>query len=387
MGKVLFVMKYPLEEQYSIIHKLNGQMQAVKELGHDVYFISFDRKQLYLNHAGSREIIKKTTAGSSKIYYHLISFYDLYIAAKKVIGSEKFDLIYFRYAPMNFMGYAFLKAAARLSRVVVEIPTFPPDSEKQKTALRRLYMKFSDFWWKKSAKYIKLFTLIGDKADSYMGVPALNIDNGVSVDAVPLKSGSVSSDGKMHLLAVAAMSKWQGYDRIIRGLAEWDDPKAENYIIDMVGDEGDGSLLEWKKLALDCHLEKQVLFHGRLSGEALTRMYESARIGLGSLGMYRKGMDSGSVLKIREYMARGLPFIYANEDPALSDDMPWCIKFPNDGTPICMERVDDFILSLENCRDFGEKMRQYAKINMSWTAQFTRVFDALNVIDGEKVNG
>ncbi len=384
MGKVLYVMKYPLEEPYSIMQKLDGQMKAVSSLGHEVYYISFDREHLYLNHGDSREIIQHTTAGRSKVYYHLISFYDIYSAADKALKKEKFDLVYFRYGPLNMMGSRLLKTAAEKSTLVVEIPTFPANRETQKTAMRRLYMRLSDKRWIKAAQYISLFTLIGEKADSFLGVPALNIDNGVFVEGIPMKTGVNAKDGKRHLLAVAAMSNWQGYDRIIQGLANWKNPRSGEYVIDMVGDEGDGSLKEWKRLAFECGLEKQVIFHGRLTGDRLTEMFETAEIGLGSLGMYRKRMNDGSVLKIREYMARGLPFLYAHDDPALSEDMPWCIKFPNDGSPINMNRVDEFVNSLGTYQEMSKQMRQYAAEHMSWEAQFTRIFSKLKELTGKE---
>ncbi len=385
MGKVLFVMKYPLEEQYSIKHKLDGQMRAVEELGHDAYYTSFDRKHLYLNHGENREIIQNTTAGNSKAYYHLISFYDIYNAACKALRKEKFDLVYFRYGPLNVLGSRLLKTAAETSTLVVEIPTFPTDREKQKTALRRAYMKLSERRWRKGAKYISLFTIIGEKADSYLGVPTLNIDNGVSVESIPMKTEKKADDGKIHLLAVAAMSKWQGYDRIIQGLANWKSPRAEKYVIDLVGEEGDDSLEAWKGLTAECGLEKQVIFHGRMTGKPLTEIFETADVGLGSLGMYRKRMNSGSVLKIREYMARGLPFIYAHDDPDVSESMPWCIKFPNDETPIDMSRVDAFINTLGKQHGISERMRQYAIEHMSWEAQFVRIFRRVKEVTGKEI--
>ena len=385
MSKVLFIMKYPLEEQYSVVSKFNGQMQALKNMGHEVSYLSFDRKHIYYNHNNDREIIQQTTLGNSKLYYHFLSFYDIYKAAKKIVETYDFDLVYFRYGPLNQMGKSLFKTVSKKAVLVVEIPTFPPDREKQKTELRRIYMKYSDKCWQNVSKYISLFTIIGEKANSYLGVPALNIDNGVSVESIPEKTITLAPDGKRHLLAVATMSNWQGYDRIIRGIANWDSPKAKEYVVDLVGGEGDGSLQKWKELSVKCNIDKQVLFHGRKTGDQLTKMFEMAEIGLGTLGMYRKKMNTGSVLKIREYMARGLPFIYANEDPDLEENMPWCIRVPNDKTPIDMELVDEFADSLVENKDIGHKMRLYALDHMSWEAQFRTIFSRIETLTGKVI--
>ena len=44
--RIMFIMKYPLVDQYAIMQKLNGEINTVKKLGHEVYYISFDRDYL-----------------------------------------------------------------------------------------------------------------------------------------------------------------------------------------------------------------------------------------------------------------------------------------------------------------------------------------------------
>ena len=377
MKNILFVMKYPIEEKYSIKQKLDGEMAAVSKLGYGVYFISFDKKYLYLNHGLSKEIICKTTFGKSKAYYHLISFYDIYKAARKVINENDIDYVYFRYGPLNLKGYQFFKTAYSKSKLIVEIPTFPLGREKQKTTMRRLYMKFSEGWWRRASKYISLFTIIGEKADSYLGVPALNIDNAVAVENIPFRNPIKPSDAKIHILAVASMCKWHGYDRIIKSLSNLQFPNRSEFILDLVGDEGDGSLNDWKKLVADSGLQDQVIFHGKMTGESLTHMFEIATIGLCSLAMSRTNFYSGSVLKLREYMARGLPFVYAHDDPDIFPEMPWCLKIDNNEEPVDMNLVLDFIRRVKDDPEVSSSMRKYASENMTWEVQFKKVFTKL----------
>ena len=380
MSKVLFVIKYPLIEQYSIMQKLNGEINAVRQLGNEVFYISFDHDHLYLDNGQERKMIQKTTMGKMPGYFHTFVFYDIYRAARKVLLKEQFDLVYFRYSPLSRSGYRMTKTAFEKSKLVVEIPTFPPDIEKAKNPIRELYQRYSAFRWTQAAKHVTLFTGIGEPGESYLGVPFLNIDNGIDTQLIPLRVPREPEDGKMHILAVAAMCNWHGYDRLIQGFANWNNPKKQNYIIDMVGDEGDGSLEKWKKLTADCGLEKQVIFHGKMTGEPLTKMFEMAEIGCGSFGLYRNNLRFASVLKIREYMARGLPFLYAHDDPGLTGEYPWCIQFPNDDTPIDMDRVDAFVSSLKRNQGLEKQMRAYAEEHMTWEAQFRKVFEKLETL-------
>ena len=59
MSKILFVMKYPLEEAYSVKGKFDGQMKAARSLGYDVYYIAYDHKATYLIHGEEKTCIKK----------------------------------------------------------------------------------------------------------------------------------------------------------------------------------------------------------------------------------------------------------------------------------------------------------------------------------------
>ena len=80
-------------------------------------------------------------------------------------------------------------------------------------------------------------------------------------------------------------------------------------------------------------------------------------------------------------MARGLPFVYAHDDPHVSDKLPWCLKIPNDNSPVNMDCVDDFVSRLEHEERLTDRMREYAEDNMTWESQFKSVFEKIRSID------
>lgn len=379
MGRVLFINKYPLIESYSIIQKIDGQMRAVSRLGYEVDYITFDHKYVYLNtfSEDKKTVIKKAFLGKTKLYYHLFSFFDIYNAAKKIVNQSKYDFVYFRYSPLSYTGYSMCKKLNKNSKIVVEISTYPLGREKPKNILRAIYWKYSEYWNRKSAKFVDLYTLIGEKADSFRGVKAINIDNGVSLKDIPKIQHENTS--KIHILTVASMCTWQGYDRIIEGMAKWTSTNRKKVIIDLVGGEGDGSLALWKNMVCDYGLEDNILFHGRKIGKDLDELFNQATIGLGSLGMYRRGFSTASILKIREYVARGLPFVYANDDPNINSKCWWAKELPNNSEAIDMEDVYQFALAVQNWNyaDVGSVMREYAKKYMSWEVQFEKIIAQL----------
>ncbi len=382
MGTVLFINKYPLVESYSILQKIDGQMQALVNLGYEVEYISFDHEFVYLNTVNTKERIKikKTFLGKTRLYYHLFSYFDIYHSVKKVLDKKKYDFVYFRYSPLSYTGYSMCKKLNRNSKIVVEISTYPLGREKPENILRAIYWKYSEYWNRKTAQFVDLYTLIGEKANSFRGVKAINIDNGVSIENIPKIQHENTS--KIHILTVASMCTWQGYDRIIEGMSKWTSINRNNVIIDLVGGEGDGSLALWKNMVRNYGLEDNIFFHGRRTGKDLDELFNRATIGLGSLGMYRRGFSTASILKIREYVARGLPFVYANDDPNINSKCWWAKELPNNSEAIDMEEVYQFSLAVQNWNyaEVGEVMREYARKFMTWEVQFEKIIAQLKGI-------
>lgn len=377
MAKVLFIMKYPLEDAYSVKNKFNGQIAAVDDMGHDAYYVAYDKKHTYLIHQGEKTVIKDIWFGNWKMYIHTKAFTDLFDSVCRVLKTIHIDVAYIRSCPLSYNGYRMFRALKKNDvKIVVEIPTYPGSREKQPTFLRRLYTRYSSFWWDRVHPMLTMYTLIGEKADSIGSVPAININNGTNVQLLPLRQPCFEK-GKIHLLALAAMSDWQGYDRIIEGIAQLDDNQKNRVILHMVGGEGNGALAKWTVLSRKLGLENQVIFHGEMNGAELDDFFNQSDVGIGSLGLYRKGFQTSSILKLREYCSRGLPFVYAAEDPAIDTSQPFCMQVSNDDSIIDVAAIMDFAEKMRNESDLPAVMRQYARENMSWEVQFKKVFDAL----------
>ena len=105
-------------------------------------------------------------------------------------------------------------------------------------------------------------------------------------------------------------------------------------------------------------------------------MFDLCDIGINSLGLYRKNLDATSELKVREYTARGLPFVCSVEDPALqyADEDFW-IKVSNDDSIPDMQEIVDFTLKMRADKDHPDKMREYARKFMTWEGQYASIFE------------
>lgn len=377
MPTVLFVMKYPLHQRDNLQNKFDGQMAAAHALGWNAYCIGWDMQGMYLVGEGRRELLRRNRFTSMRGYDHTVIFTDLMAATREVMRRIPVDVLYLRYMPTfgNAIG-AIRQLKAQGGRLVLEYPTYPKEEENNRFFLRRQVFRYTDHMLSRIHPMVDLYTLIGAPCGGTLdGRPAMNIANGVNVAALPAHMPN-AGDAAVRLLALASMSGWHGYDRILRALASY--TGSADVHIEFVGGDGDGSLTAWKALAAELKLENRVTFHGPMYGEALNALIAMCDVGVGSLGMYRYGISQGMTLKLREYMARGLPFISAVADPSLPDDPAFALHVPNDDTPIDMAAVVAFALNAKRDADVSRRMRAYALDHMSWEGVLRGVLERGN---------
>ena len=377
MPSILFLMKYPLHRRENLQAKFDGQMDAARALGWTVYAVGWDLRGMYLLENGKREFLFANRLAGMRGYDHTKIFTDLMKAARLIQRRTKIDALYLRYMP-TFLGtlqtMRMLKAHG--GKLVVEFPTYPIAQENDRFFLRRQVFRFADHVMAALNPLVDLYTVIGeDCGGTVNGRPAMNTINGVDCRALALHAPR-KEDSSVRLLALASMSGWHGYDRILRSLAAYRGDA--DVRIDFAGGDGDGSLARWKLLAEELKLGDRVTFHGPCYGEALERLIAQSDLGVGSLGMFRYGLQQGMTLKAREFMARGLPFVSAAGDPALPENHSFFLRVQNDETPISMQDVVAFALSVKQNDALPGLMRAYAEKHLSWNSVMQRILERLD---------
>jgi glycosyltransferase involved in cell wall biosynthesis len=292
--------------------------------------------------------------------------------------ARDYDVLYIRHPGTNpaLLGFlAWMKSRNPSLRIVLEIASYPmsgeADSMEQKlilatdTALNRFLRKLVD--------YVVTF---GDQAEIY-GIPCIRSSNGVDVDALPIRRPSAFDPRAPRLLGVAALAKWHGCDRVLRGLRQALD---QNLVVaPHVSLAGTGpATAELEKLCRSLDLDERVTFHGMTTGKALDDLFDQSDIAIASLGMHRIGLGSASSLKTREYCARGIPFIFAGRDDGFDRDFPFVLRVPVGDDPIDFGQVlNDYATMLAKVDDPTARMRAYATANLSWK---TRLDEIMQVV-------
>jgi len=205
--------------------------------------------------------------------------------------------------------------------------------------------------------------------------PHLTIGNGFAVQSVPVRQAP-HYNGDLHLLCVANVSRWHGLDRLLQGLAAHSGtPKVVLHIA------GDGAELSYlQKLTDELGITDQVIFHGFTAGKALDTLFDQCHIAVGSLGIHRIGLKEASILKAREYCAKGIPFIYGIADPDFPADFPYILHLPADESPIDIEQVLAFAQEICADPDHPYKMRRYAEEHLDWSVKMKKLKDFLETL-------
>lgn len=143
--------------------------------------------------------------------------------------------------------------------------------------------------------------------------PAAVIANGIDLSAIEPLPAPITDPP--HLLFVGHPgSPWHGLEHVAELAAcfpEW--------AVDAVG-PGPGELPS---------VPVNLTLHGRRARDDYLPIAAVATAAIGSLALYRNGMEEASTLKVREYLAMGIPTIIGYDDTDFPDPPPFLLRIPN----------------------------------------------------------
>jgi len=201
-------------------------------------------------------------------------------------------------------------------------------------------------------------------------LPALVLTNSIDVERYPLREHNKYKYDVLRMLFVGSHTAgWHGLDRLLAGMATYrGDPLLELHIAGNVSSTT-------RKLIRLLNVSEQVFNHGYQSGKDLDLLYDNADIAIGTLAIHRKNLKSGSTLKVREYMARGIPFIISYRDEDLSEGLPFFLKLPANDDPVDINKIVGFTQSVYTKYDEGlsPTMRAYAQKHMDYTVKIDKL--------------
>ncbi len=298
------------------------------------------------------------------------------------------DVFYIRFLAGDYYFSQFIKKLKKNNpnaRIVMELADYPTTwymttSLLYKIVYTPIILKdiFARRYYK---KYVDRIALLKPLNEVY-GIPAIQFVNGIDVGSIKVKQQSGTSI--IRLIAVAAMCNFHGYDRMIEGLHQYymkgGARRIEIYFVG--GREAPGNeLVRYKKLCEEYQLQEYITFYGEKTGKDLDDIYDKCNLAVASLGMYRIGYGTANSLKVREYMAKGLPIVTGCPvDIFLEGNFQYGCEFANDDTYIDMERIIKFFDRMyeEDEQKIIVKIRQYAEDYCDMQQAMKPIIDYLN---------
>lgn len=356
-----------------------AQVKGLRQNGHEVHVCSYDyTSDGHLCRMIDGQIIKDYGKGvfaglRQRMSYGCIIDYCF---------RNDIDLIYARHymnaSPWLVSLFRRLKHGGIKS--LMEVPTYPYDQEFQYySLLQRLKLHVDQLYRRQLVRQMEGIVTFSD-ADKIFGQRTIRISNGVDFDSIPLHH-RVDITKEIHIIAVAEVHSWHGFDRMIEGLGIYyskankcDRPVYLHIVGDVWDSEMKGTILApgFAPIIEKYGIKNRVIFHGKLFGNDLDSVFNLCCFAIGSLGRHRSGITHIKTLKNREYASRGIPFIYSECDSDF-DNQSYVLKAPADESPIDVQRIVEFLDTYEYV---PEDIRKSVE-SLSWKNQMQIVINTL----------
>jgi glycosyltransferase involved in cell wall biosynthesis len=373
--KILFLVYHGFSEVSGISKKIHYQVKGLRENGHDVRlcyygFAENGHRCRYIDDKVIQDYGTGKLAGlRQRLSYDCV--YDYCI-------REKIEFVYARcFQNANPWLIRFFKRIKKAGiHSVTEIPTYPYDAEFVGFPFQtQMNLKVDQLFRHKLYAQMDAIVTFSD-AKEIFGQRTINISNGVDFGSIPLHKPVITND-ELHLIGVAEVHYWHGYDRLIAGIGEYyKNGGKRDVFFHIVGGVASCEMHDsmhapgYIELMEKYHVKDRVIFHGQLFGDELDAVFNQCQFAIGSLARHRSGITVIKTLKNREYATRGIPFIYSEQDSDF-DEQPYVLKIPADESPVDMNKIWNFMDS------FQMKPVEIRKTveHLTWTIQMQKVVD------------
>lgn len=339
---IVYLINYDISEENGVVQKIKQQSFQWRLRGHNVYLVSIKLLKVYdLDHNILFEE-PPLLLNWGKLGTAIKLFYNTY-KLSKLFQKIDFDLIYMRY----MLYVPFLSSIFKKYKVVMEI-------NSDDTLEYRLHSKITHYYniltRNLTLKHIDSFITVSkelQKRFEFFNKPIMIIANGIDVKEYAMQQ---NNNDKPILVFIGTPNKpWHGLDKIVE-MAKYFE-KYQFYVIGTEGKETDN-----------------IKYFGYLSRAESTKVIQSCDVGIGTLSLYKTGLNEASPLKTRQYLACGLPIIYSYQDTDLCGNMDFSLRLKNEEKNIDYNVIESFVETVFNnqkikirAREFAEEMLDYTK--------------------------
>jgi hypothetical protein len=337
--KIIYLFTHDLIKHSGVTKKVISQTNILKKLGHQVKIcnISLQKSQISLSPFKDNEV-----------YYRN----NIFNGPKRLIQDiNKYnpDIIYFRFEPYK----PYLGKILKNYKVIVELNT--NDYKEMKLHSKKNFdrkIRFHYYNMTKSLIYKNIvgFVAVTDEIANLPHIlkwkkPSISIPNSIDINNYKTQKISKSNNISNILFMGNLDHEWNGIDKII-DLAKKTVGKLYFHIIGLNN-----------KYRTDF---ENIKFYGYLQKKEYLEIVKKCDIGLGTVALHRKQMFEACPLKVREYLAYGLPIIIGYSDATfVNSKLPeWVLELPNENNNIS----NNVGLILEFCKKMKNRIIHHDEI-------------------------
>ena len=235
------------------------------------------------------------------------------------------DVIYFRFAYHS----AGLPGLFRAIPTVAEINS--DDLTEYPLTLSRAKVAYHRFTRRRILGAVAGFVAVTHELAqrfAEFGRPINVIANGVALDDFAIDEAPAANPARIVFVGNTG-SPWHGLDRVGELASLF--PEAA---FDAIG----CTEKDWRESAGDRTLPKNLRVHGMLPRAHYEPLLRTASAAVGTMALFKKKMDEACPLKVREYLAFGLPVIAAYRDTDVAEGSDFFLRLPNDSAPLAPHR-------------------------------------------------
>lgn len=371
--KVAYLNYILTDSLLGVTNKIKAQAHAAKEQSLDIDFFIFNKDKDY---KADNLIFLRLPKRKHREY--ILFKYDLINEYSNILS--RYDYIVLRYMEMDFSSNRFInKFKDRLvtehhTKEITEILT----TKKYSSYIRAFIEYLRGPRFLRSVKaLIGVTEEIRGHEINRIGIQKSStvISNGVYVNEIPFTRFKKFDGKELNMIFVASrFAPWHGLEYLIDALRKYKGKVKVN--LHLVGQV---TLKQMSKIQSVNSKFIEVIYHGCKSGRDLNSIFAISNIAVSTIAIFKNGMAEACPLKTREYVARGIPFIYGYKDTDLSGNEDFALNI--DARNFSIEGVIEFAKHITACgNDISDYMRDFAIKRLDWRIKVNQMYDFLRTL-------
>ncbi len=302
--RIAYVVERDLSTEDAVVKKIAAQIRCWRELGHEAGLFALSPSPTVTASVGDLLVRQE----------HRRSRLDWLTRYRRLVDAAiawQPSCAYFRFS-------SYFPAVGRLMRAVPTVIEVNTDdvAEYRTTMTRRSYIYHRLTRGRLFRACRGVVTMTHELADIFAatGKPVEVVANGIDLKSFAPLPVPHNATPRLAFLGSPNMP-WHGLDEMIK-LAQLN----PTWQFDLIGP---------KSACFSGSAGANVHAHGFLGRADYEPLLATADVALGTLALWRKRMAEASPLKLREYLAYGIPSIIAYRDTDFADEQPFLLSLPN----------------------------------------------------------